>query len=57
MSQERETLASKRGNVEPLAEAPPEEVRRAQAERLLRAWKTPTGWRYWSAVNNSEVGL
>jgi cytochrome c oxidase subunit I+III len=32
-------------------------VRRAQAERLLRAWKTPTGWRYWSAVNNSEVGL
>ncbi|SOD96913.1 cytochrome c oxidase subunit I [Caenispirillum bisanense] len=35
------------------------ETRRAaaQAERLLTAWKTPTGWRYWSAVNNSEVGL
>jgi cytochrome c oxidase subunit I+III len=43
--------------VQPLAEAPPEHVRRAQEERLLRAWKTPTGWRYWSAVNNSEVGL
>jgi cytochrome c oxidase subunit I+III len=42
---------------EPLASPAPEEVRRAQAERLLRAWKMPTGWRYWSAVNNSEVGL
>ena len=29
---------------------------RAQAERLHAAWKTPTGWRYWSAVNNSQVG-
>ncbi len=28
-----------------------------RAERLLKAWETPTGWRYWSAVNNSEVGL
>ncbi len=28
----------------------------ASAERLRAAWKTPTGWRYWSAVNNSEVG-
>ncbi|CAN5257715.1 cytochrome c oxidase subunit I [soil metagenome] len=28
-----------------------------QAERLLAAWKTPTGWRYWSAVNNTEVGV
>lgn len=44
-------------DVAPLAEAPPEHVRQAQAERLLRAWKMPTGWRYWSAVNNSEVGL
>lgn len=42
---------------EPLAEAPPAEVRRAQEERLLRAWKTPEGWRYWSAVNNTVVGL
>jgi len=31
--------------------------REAQAQRLLAAWKTPTGWRYWSAVNNTEVGL
>ncbi len=44
-------------DVEPLAQPAPEAVRTAQAERLLRAWKTPTGWRYWSAVNNSEVGL
>src|SRR5690606_13058263 len=35
----------------------PEPVRRAQAERLLHAWKTPEGLRYWSAVNNSEVGV
>ncbi|HEY7712390.1 MAG TPA: cytochrome c oxidase subunit I [Candidatus Entotheonella sp.] len=42
---------------EPLEHAPPEAVQRAQAERLLQAWKTPEGWRYWSAVNNSEVGL
>jgi len=44
-------------DVEPLTEAPPAEVQRAQEERLLRAWKMPTGWRYWSAVNNTEVGL
>ncbi|HUQ93818.1 MAG TPA: cytochrome c oxidase subunit I [Bryobacteraceae bacterium] len=42
---------------EPLSEAPPEEVQRGQAERLLRAWKIPEGWRYWSEVNNSSVGL
>ncbi|QEG33368.1 cytochrome c oxidase subunit I [Bythopirellula goksoeyrii] len=42
---------------EPLAEAPPLEVQQAQRSRLLDAWKTPTGWRYWSAVNNTEVGL
>ena len=29
---------------------------KASADRLRAAWKTPTGWRYWSAVNNSEVG-
>jgi cytochrome c oxidase subunit I+III len=34
-----------------------EPVRRAQAERLLRVWKTPEGWRYWSSVNNSVVGV
>lgn len=41
----------------PLPEAPPEEVQRAQEERLLEVWRTPTSWRYWSAVNNSVVGL
>jgi cytochrome c oxidase subunit I+III len=42
---------------EPLPQAPLAAVRRAQEERLLRAWKVPEGWRYWSEVNNSEVGL
>ena len=45
------------GDPEPLPETPADEVRRAQEERLMKAWHTPTGWRYWSAVNNSEVGL
>ena len=29
----------------------------AQAQRLLKAWELPTGWRYFSAVNNTIVGL
>jgi len=33
-----------------------EELRRKQEERLLTAWSAPKSWRYWSAVNNSEVG-
>ncbi|MCB1883278.1 MAG: cytochrome c oxidase subunit I [Geminicoccaceae bacterium] len=33
------------------------EVRRGQEDRLREAWKAPPGWRYWSAVNNTEVGL
>ncbi len=44
------------GDVEPLAQEPPSELQKAQAERLHKAWETPKGWRYWSAVNNSEVG-
>src|SRR5918992_1624667 len=44
-------------DVEPLAEAPPAELQRAQAERLLKVWETPKGWRYWSSVNNSDVGV
>lgn len=39
-----------------LAEPVPDEVQRAQEDRLRKVWKTPKGWRYWSAVNNSEVG-
>jgi cytochrome c oxidase subunit I+III len=46
-----------RKDPEPLEQAPPLEIQRAQAERLLKAWETPKGWRYWSAVNNTEVGL
>jgi cytochrome c oxidase subunit I+III len=38
------------------AEPAPIQIQRAQADRLLKAWKTPEGWRYWSAVNNTEVG-
>ncbi|MBL3704507.1 cytochrome c oxidase subunit I [Sulfitobacter sp. BDSS02] len=40
-----------------LAEPVPEQVQRGQQERLRKAWETPKGWRYWSAVNNSEVGV
>ena len=29
----------------------------AQQQRLLDAWRIPTGWRYWSSVNNQVVGL
>ncbi len=32
------------------------DVARAQADRLRAAWGMPGGWRYLSAVNNSEVG-
>jgi cytochrome c oxidase subunit I+III len=42
---------------DPLAHEPPLEVRRAQETRLLRAWATPKGWRYWSEVNNTQVGI
>ncbi len=44
---------------EPIVYRDPQDEARAkgQAERLAAAWKTPTGWRYWSAVNNTEVGL
>ncbi|MGE0160169.1 MAG: cytochrome c oxidase subunit I [Gemmatimonadales bacterium] len=45
------------GDVEPLADAPSESLRRAQEERLLGVWRTPTGLKYWSAVNNTEVGI
>jgi cytochrome c oxidase subunit I+III len=48
---------ARRHHEDPLAEAPPKSLQDAQAGRLLEAWKTPTGWRYWSAVNNTEVGL
>ncbi len=33
------------------------EQRSAQEERLRKAWQVPKGWRYWSSVNNSQVGF
>jgi cytochrome c oxidase subunit I+III len=39
--------------------APPKDpaVIEAEAARLARAWETPKGWRYWSDVNNTSVGV
>ena len=34
-----------------------EETRLAQEDRLRKVWAAPKGWRYWSAVNNTEVGV
>ena len=45
------------GDQGPLAHEPPLELRRAQEERLRRAWAPPRGWRYWSEVNNTAVGI
>ena len=36
--------------------APPHAVTHEQAERLRQVWVSPKGWRYWSDVNNAEVG-
>ena len=33
------------------------EERAAQERRLREAWATPEGWRYWTSVNNTDVGL
>jgi hypothetical protein len=32
-------------------------IRPSLCTQVFEAWKTPGGWRYWSAVNNTEVGL
>ncbi|GGE07840.1 cytochrome c oxidase subunit I [Aureimonas endophytica] len=32
-------------------------LRRAQEARLTKVWASPKGWRYWSDVNNTEVGV
>ncbi|SDN62938.1 cytochrome c oxidase subunit I+III [Ensifer sp. YR511] len=34
-----------------------EEERAAQSERLRKVWENPHGWRYWTSVNNTQVGL
>eukprot|EP00913_Durusdinium_trenchii_P028423 g26651.t1 len=57
MSEETPAFENRPSDVEPLPDEPPAELQRAQTKRLLKAWETPKGWRYWSAVNNSEVGL
>ena len=44
-------------DVGPLTSAPPAELRRAQEERLIETWRSPSGWRYWSDVNNTSVGV
>jgi cytochrome c oxidase subunit I+III len=44
-------------DVEPLLDAPPEALQREQAKRLSEVWETPRGFRYWSSVNNSDVGV
>ena len=35
----------------------PKAARHAQAERLRAVWANPTGWRYWTTVNNTQIGL
>ncbi|WP_265499690.1 cytochrome c oxidase subunit I [Paracoccus beibuensis] len=40
-----------------LAQPVPDDVAKGQEERLRKVWAQPPGWRYWSAVNNTEVGV
>jgi len=40
-----------------MSEAPDQALLAAQEDRLRRVWATSGGWRYWSAVNNTEVGV
>jgi cytochrome c oxidase subunit 1/cytochrome c oxidase subunit I+III len=59
--EDRADLRGPRGPYPPteamLDEPVPEEVKREQVARLRAAWEAPTGWRYWTAVNNTEVGV
>lgn len=32
-------------------------VRKTEEEQLRSIWVTPRGWRYWTSVNNTQVGL
>ena len=45
------------GDPDPLPREPSAELQRTQEERLRRAWAVPKGWRYWSEVNNTHVGI
>ena len=31
--------------------------REAQEKRLRAVWKSPSGWRYWTSVNNTDIGV
>jgi len=33
------------------------DARKAQEAELREVWRTPSGWRYWTSVNNTEIGL
>ncbi|MDH0911749.1 cytochrome c oxidase subunit I [Rhizobium pusense] len=33
------------------------EEREVQEALLREIWRTPSGWRYWTSVNNTEIGL
>ena len=35
----------------------PAQALKAQEERLRKVWANPTGWRYWTSVNNTQIGL
>jgi cytochrome c oxidase subunit I len=37
--------------------APDPALAREQEARLEKTWETPKGWRYWSSVNNAQVGI
>ncbi|MBC8130252.1 MAG: cytochrome c oxidase subunit I [Rhizobiaceae bacterium] len=43
----------------PASDDPQEDarIRKGQEERLEKVWDSPKGWRYWSDVNNTEVGI
>jgi cytochrome c oxidase subunit I len=36
---------------------PRAKTRQAQEERLRAVWANPQGWRYWTSVNNTQLGL
>ena len=36
---------------------PSKEEREAQEAQLRAVWRTPSGWRYWTSVNNTNIGL
>lgn len=41
-----------------MSAAPTPDPAKATEEAQLRAvWETPSGWRYWTSVNNTQVGL